>query len=402
MWIPKNEAEIITVVQSGSLQETTTFDAKEQISSNSTEIAKDIAAMTNDGGVIIYGIGEDAQQRLTALSPIELAGQSERINQIARTAISEPPIIYVYPIETAADPNKGYLVVEIPPSPRAPHMVMVGKNYRFYGRTSAGNACLTEGEVARLYARRQQTEVDRERLLQQEIERHPFEPVPTLAYLYAFARPVFPDDTIVKRACHAYKPGNSVPDALRQFVKASKENPLIKSPGNNSNPYNYSPHIEPPRFFDPRVDGYRGDCMGGGENDPEKLLRFEVEHNGGGHLFCGGAAFTRANESNLWFYSELVAGNIAQFLYFMGMLYSKAEYHGAVDLGMAVTGLKGCLPFERRGRSHGWSPYDQNEYRRTQRCTAQELMDDTRSVATELVMPLIQTITQGGTDPFAR
>ncbi len=394
MWIPKTEAEIVSVVQSGSLQETATFDAKRQISSNSAEIAKDIAAMTNDGGVIIYGIGEDAQQRLTALSPVELAGQSERINQIARTAISEPPFLRVHPIETANDRNKGYLVIEIPPSPRAPHMVTVGKADRYYGRTSAGNTHLTEGEVARLYARRQQTEVDRGRFLQQEIERHPFEPVPTLAYLYAFARPVFPDDTMVERACQAHKPSYSVKDALRLFVKASQENPLI--------PLNYNPHFEPPAHFEHRVDGYRGDCMGGGDDNSGALLRLEVENNGSSHLFCGRAADTVNDRPILWFFPELVAGNVAQFLYFLGVLYDKAEYHGVVDLGVAVTGLKGCIPHFGQRYTRDWPPYDRDDYRQTHRCTAQELMDDARPVAAKLVMPLIQTITRGGLDPFSR
>jgi len=59
MWIPKTEQEIILAVTSRTLEATTVFDAKREVSTHSQQIAKDVAAMADDGGVIIYGIDED-------------------------------------------------------------------------------------------------------------------------------------------------------------------------------------------------------------------------------------------------------------------------------------------------------------------------------------------------------
>jgi schlafen family protein len=107
--------------------------------------------MANDGGILLYGVGEDKNRRPTILQPISLAGARERVHQIVRTCISEPPNIQVREIQTDDAPSLGYLVVAVPPSPRAPHMVTVDKDHRYYGRSDTGNVPLTEGEVARLY-----------------------------------------------------------------------------------------------------------------------------------------------------------------------------------------------------------------------------------------------------------
>ena len=125
MWIPETEEEIVRAVNSGGLTESAIFDAKQDLSAN-REIAKDICAMTVNGGSIIYGIGEDEHGHLTVLNPIDVAGQKERIASIVQTSISEPPEVRIVLIPTEADPSKGYLVVGVPPSPRAPHMVIVG------------------------------------------------------------------------------------------------------------------------------------------------------------------------------------------------------------------------------------------------------------------------------------
>ncbi len=62
MWIPKDENEIIEAIKAGDLVETATLDAKKALpeQGKSKDLAIDVAAMANDGGVLIYGIGEDA------------------------------------------------------------------------------------------------------------------------------------------------------------------------------------------------------------------------------------------------------------------------------------------------------------------------------------------------------
>ena len=134
MWMPTSEREILTAIEGGALIETASFDAKVALPAKgrSKDIAVDVAAMANDGGTLLYGVGEDEDARLTIPKPFDLAGARERVDQIVHTCISEPPAIEVYSIPTDDDPGLGYLVVGIPPSPRAPHMVTVGGDNRYY------------------------------------------------------------------------------------------------------------------------------------------------------------------------------------------------------------------------------------------------------------------------------
>ena len=165
MWVPTSEQDILSAIDAGTLIETATFDAKSALpgKGKSKDLAIDVAAMSADGGTLLYGVAEDENDRLTVPRPFALAGARERVDQIARTSISEPPTIEVYTIPTDDDPSLGYLVIAVLPSPRAPHMVTVGKEHRYYGRGATGNVLLSEGEVARLYERRQRWEIDRKK-----------------------------------------------------------------------------------------------------------------------------------------------------------------------------------------------------------------------------------------------
>jgi hypothetical protein len=165
MWIPESELEILAAIEAEALVETATFDAKVALPAKgkSKDLAIDVATMSNDGGTLLYGVGENEDRRPTVPQPFRLAGARERVDQIVQTSISEPPDIQVREIPTDNDPSLGYLVVAVPSSPRVPHMVTVGKEYRYYGRSDIGNVLLTEGEVARLYERRQRTSPRRPR-----------------------------------------------------------------------------------------------------------------------------------------------------------------------------------------------------------------------------------------------
>jgi len=87
------------------LVETARVDAKSQLPAKgkSIDLAVDVAAMTSDGSTLLYGVGEDEDHRLTVPQPFRLAGARERVDQIVRTSISEPPNIYVREIPTDHD-----------------------------------------------------------------------------------------------------------------------------------------------------------------------------------------------------------------------------------------------------------------------------------------------------------
>jgi predicted HTH transcriptional regulator len=205
MWIPKDEQDIINATSNGTLEETETFDAKKELPPKNVETAKDISAMANSGGgVIIYGIDEDESGRPTIPNPILLKGEREKIDQIIRTSVSEVPYYNILPVLSQADSTKGYLVVVIPPSERAPHMVIVKGEKRYYGRGETGNYILSEPEVTRLYERRNLIKKDFLPLLEQAIENAPLKENEKFSHLHILIKPVTQDDNLLNRATEAY------------------------------------------------------------------------------------------------------------------------------------------------------------------------------------------------------
>ncbi len=269
MWVPKSEKDILSAIAAGDLVETANFDAKAKLpgKGKSKDLAVDVAAMSADGGTLLYGVGEDDNDRPTVPLPFKLAGARERVDQIVRTSISEPPAIEVHAIPTDNDPTVGYLVVHVPASSRAPHMVTVGKELRYYGRGATGNAPLSEGEVARLYERRQRWDVDRDAMLEEAIESAPIPPHEDFAYLHLVARPVVPDDNLYDRASEGQR--------ATQFVGG-----LISAASSAGAFSSYTPDLYGGHNYERRPDGWAASWGLGAEwqerEDSSRVLDLEV------------------------------------------------------------------------------------------------------------------------------
>ncbi len=395
MWIPESEQEILAAIEAGVLVETATFDAKASLPAKdkSKDLAIDVAAMASDGGTLLYGVGQDEHKRPTIPQPFSLAGARERVDQIVRTSISEPPDIQVREIQTDNDPSLGYLVVAFPPSPRAPHMVTVGKEYRYYGRGDTGNVPLTEGEVARLYERRQRWEVDRDAMLNEAIDSAPIEPHEDFAFLHLVARPVVPDEDLLEKA----RGDQHVAQFLNGLFSAALNAEVFST--------RYSPDLHSHHNYERRADGWAASEGRGVEwdefKDPSRVLDFEIGLDGSGRVFCGRAA--ARHKGRLLIFERLVAGLTARFLAVLGGLYTAGRYMGPVDVGLAVTGLRGGISYTLSEPMIGLdpTPYDKDRYRRTERFSASMLGSDPRGAASKLVSPLARAITRESYDPFS-
>jgi hypothetical protein len=140
MWIPSDVSDVEDAVRNGRVVETEAFDAKAALpatAKKNVNLAVDVAAMSTDGGALLYGVGEDDDEQPTILHPIDLAGAAERVSGIVSTSITEVPYYFTREYRCADDPSKGYLLVVVPQSSRAPHQVIVGGEYRFYGRSGS-------------------------------------------------------------------------------------------------------------------------------------------------------------------------------------------------------------------------------------------------------------------------
>jgi hypothetical protein len=396
MWIPKTEDEIIRAVSSGSLEESTTFDAKESLPDKNVEIAKDIAAMCNDGGVIIYGIGEDENKRLTRLTPVPIKGQAERIASIIQSAISEPPKVFINePIPFSKNPSLGFIVVEIPPSERAPHMVVVKGEYRYYGRGAKGNVPLSEGDVARLYERRKRTEADLDALLEKEISNSYLSPNPNFSYFHLIVHPTISLQSILPKI---EEPNRPLLRVLSDLVDAVIEEDPLQG--------NYRPRFNPYiSRWEHIPEGARGKISvpqnPQSPGAPGDTLVVDIENNGTGHLFCGRAAENK--QGSHLFFPKVVIGNALCYLLFLGKIYDKSGYIGMVDIGLGITGLRGSvIQTDDRVLSHVRQKFEREQYQATKRISAKSFMQimDVVDVVEDLLSPLIKTMTQGRHDEF--
>jgi len=393
MWIPKTEAEIVSAVQNHSLEETVIFDAKKEIPGKGIETAKDVSAFANTaGGVLLYGVDEDENGFPTVLSPILLEGQKERVEAIIRTSIEEVPVFKVSLIKMEADSSKGYLVIFVPPSERAPHMVVVKGDRRFYGRGESGNYVLSQTEVARLYERRGAAEQSILPILEENIRQSPIQEHDGFSHLHVVIKPVFQDQNMLDRA--------RLPEQNHiQLLNTSLEKIILSDVFTVP----YEPDFQVRRWIqsaegfvskisDPSVDKYE-----------RHTLYLEVNFDGSGSVFCSRAAETVKERDNevKWFFSDIVAGTTIKFLALFSELYKKASYFGMVDIGVGLTRLEGSFEFVIRDSILGRKVrYEKSDYRRTKRASVMQLEENPKQIAADLLLPLINAVSQNKYNPF--
>ncbi|MGX1095722.1 hypothetical protein RKD47_006403 [Streptomyces albogriseolus] len=186
-WMPKTEADLQAAVDGGLFEESHHLDLKKAPNSkgDNKELARDLSSFAVDGGTLIIGVQENKESRTFGLAPQPLNGLPEKIEQVART-IPDPPLnILTEEIRAAADDGTGYLIVHIPASPVAPHMV----DNRYFGRGDKTKYQMGDAEVVALHARRRNTEADTLALLRTEMDEDPLRDVGAQSHLFLVAQP---------------------------------------------------------------------------------------------------------------------------------------------------------------------------------------------------------------------
>lgn len=186
-WMPKTEADLQAAVDGGLFEESHHLDLKKAPSSkgDNKELARDLSSFAVDGGALVIGVQEDKENRTFELAPQPLNGLPEKIEQVARTIPDPPLTVITQEISSAADDSTGYLIVHIPASPVAPHMV----DNRYFGRGDKTKYQMGDAEVVSLHARRRNTEADTLALLRKEMEEDPLRDVGAQSHLFLVARP---------------------------------------------------------------------------------------------------------------------------------------------------------------------------------------------------------------------
>lgn len=171
IWVPRTEAELDAGLRSGDVPEGHHLDFKRELGTTPAsrkETAQDLASFAIDGGVLIVGVSEPVDGTFE-LAPQSILGLSERAEQIASNRPDPGLHVRTHIIVSETNSALGYLVVEVPPSPGAPHMV----DGRYWGRSERTKRQLGDAEVVRLHAARGQQMAHVQRALDEEIMREP-------------------------------------------------------------------------------------------------------------------------------------------------------------------------------------------------------------------------------------
>lgn len=190
-WHPASEDDLARAAAIGLLEETHYLDLKRELKSGTganKELARDLAQFAIDGGTLLIGVAEH-QDAPPSLAPVDLDGLSERIEQIAR-AVPDPPLpVRTSTLASRVDPARGYVLVHVPVSGTAPHMV----DGVYYGRGDKTRIRLSDAEVVRLHQTRAGTDDVTHQLLDAYVAR---DPVPLelrrQAHLFVVAAPLAP------------------------------------------------------------------------------------------------------------------------------------------------------------------------------------------------------------------
>ncbi len=122
------------------------------------DLCGDVAALANtSGGAIIVGVEEDEHAIAAATPGVELGdAERNRILQTLASGVAPLPALDVISVPSTDDPTRGWFVLAVPRSTRAPHAVVVNEGFRFPVRNGTTIRYLSEPEVAARYRHRDQ------------------------------------------------------------------------------------------------------------------------------------------------------------------------------------------------------------------------------------------------------
>lgn len=116
-----------------------------------TELARDLASLSVYGGVLIFGVVDKTYEVVGC----DVTGMRDRISQVAAMSV-DPPLTPIILDPITGPEGEAVLIVSVPPSPLAPHMV----DQRYYGRSAEGKRVLSDPEVRALILARQRGETE--------------------------------------------------------------------------------------------------------------------------------------------------------------------------------------------------------------------------------------------------
>ena len=391
-WTPATWAEVVEAAAGGLLDESHWVDLKRELATGkasvNTDLAKDLASFAVDGGLLVIGI-EDHNSHAGAVCGTSLAGLADRIDQIARDKVRPSLTVRSHPIENPETPGSGCLLVHVPPSPHAPHMV----DYTYYGRGDRANIRLADEQIRAIIADRARTRGD------------------VLDALSAMTT----DDPIPGHECgHLYllaQPETAPGECLVEFLDRSDAHEIVNQTLASVRAAREGGDFEPDLMSLPnstrRAEGTAFTTLSLDYTPYERTaLDLEVREDGGVRLTCGAGVTNENPERFMRQAKRAVFPGIAQgltrsFVAFAGALSEEhAAYQGQWQLALRIDKMNGAYSADAlQSFTASLTPYSRNFYERTTTATTEELVTAPADVADRLVNALLRSL---GSPPSAR
>lgn len=367
-----SEDQLSRLVDERMLYECHFLDFKSEIDNNE-KLAKNLAAFAIDGGALIVGVEEAGIARVPSLRPVVLLGLRERVDQVTKSRIS--PRLAIRTIEIPSRrKGHGYLVVIVPPSPDAPHMV----EGRYWARNDTTKRELTDPEVRRLI---QQHQVEQERssdlLLTAELQRDPL-PDDRWPHLHVIAQPLHPRQEMLWDAASRAGGWNTW---VREHILPS----AFRSPSNDER-WSVAGRANGCGLFNPGITRDRHvelDDDGEPRRDANDL---EFQDDGGLRLYSAGVT-EQSSAFGPMLADKTVVRLTARLVRAAQVVTEATEYLGSWDLGVAITRLDGLPMASASARTHGKAlGFSEPSYRQLLRITREALEADPVGVTTRRLL----------------
>ncbi|MFE2693703.1 AlbA family DNA-binding domain-containing protein [Streptomyces mirabilis] len=401
-WTPKTEGDLSTAIASGVMEETHYLDLKEALAgkADNRELARDLASFAIDGGALIIGISEDKSNRTFALAPQPLKGLPEKVEQVARSLADPPLNVLTEPIDASANDGTGYLIVHIPASPAAPHMV----DGRYYGRGDKTKHQLSDPEVVRHHLQRKATETNALELLQQEIDEDPLREYGEQSHFFLVAQPTASRSDMLLDLTS----GTNWRSRLMQLLQKA-HTPELDALLRDGTPNLTDVHQGQRRAGGAALASHTlGDGrlhQPTGEWGDEKVIEVQFFEDGGLRLYSSRLSDEASEEGGgeqVLFDSAAVALT-RRMIEVVRLTAEQAGYFGNWSLAVGANRLQGRRRWENRAT---WNPsnlsarYTQDTYKQAVGVTWADLKATPGAITGRLVGPLLRSL--GSQDVFTK
>lgn len=343
--------------------------------------------------MLVIGVDDNDKSAPPKLTPVDLNGLKERVDQVARSIPDPPMHVRTDAISTPGDRTRGYLFVMVPSTPYEPRQV----DGIYYGRGDTTRYRLSAAEVERCYQLGLRIQRDINTLLEEAAQNDPW-PARRHAHLSGIAQPVSPRSDLLLRALGAE------PKAWHDFLHGR-----IRA-GSSSL---WSPDLPSAAEVSRRAWGWALSSVEmpgriietGDERWETRILDLEVREDGGLRLFCGGASTThpRYSMEPIEIAMELVIlGLTKRLVVAAATVADTTDFLGRWNLGIAVVGLGGLRSSRLMASGQSWlaTPFSESEYRQTTRATGDQLSQQPDSVVDELTGRLNRGLGGAAEIPF--